>query len=200
LRVAAILVAGNELVPAEEIAESLPLTDVNVFTVRGSRLAQVVQQDPAIAAARIEPRLPNSIYVAVRERRPAVVWESPSGPTLADDSGLVIRDGARPLPTVSAPEGPAARPGERVDALAVQVAESVGPRVDELGLPGGRVEFRPGSGVALVAPGAARVVLGFGDEVEMKLSAYEAIRRYLEQSRQSAELIDVRFLDRPFYR
>jgi hypothetical protein len=200
LRVASILVAGNELVPAEEIAEALPVGDANVFTIRGSRLAPTILSDPAVAAVRVEPRLPDAVYVRVMERRPAVVWETSNGSVLADRTGLVLREGGSALPTVSAPEGPYPQPGERVSSQAVQIAETVGPLIDSLGLQGGRIEFRPESGVTLVAPGAARVVLGFGDDLQLKLDAYATIRRYLEQSRTTAELIDVRFLDRPFYR
>jgi cell division septal protein FtsQ len=200
LRVASILVAGNDLVPAEEIAEVLPVRDANVFTIRGSRLAPAILSDPAVAAVRVEPRLPDAVYVRVMERRPAVVWETTVGSVLADRTGLVLREGESALPTVSAPDGPFPQPGERVSPQAVQVAETVGPLIDSLGLKGGRIEFRPESGVTLVAPGAARVVLGFGDDLQLKLDAYTTIRRYLEQSRTTAELIDVRFLDRPYYR
>jgi hypothetical protein len=101
---------------------------------------------------------------------------------------------------VLAPEGPLAAPGERVDPDAVRVARDVGMRLSALGLPGGQVEYRPSTGVALVAPGAPRVQLGFGDDLDAKLSAYLAIRRHLEQTRTSAQLIDVRFLERPYYR
>jgi cell division septal protein FtsQ len=200
LRVASILVAGNELVPAEEIAEALPVRDANVFTIRGSRLAPAILSDPAVAAVRVEARLPDAVYVRVMERRPVVVWETSGGTVLADRTGLVLREGGSALPTVSAPEGPVPHPGERVSPQAVQVAETVGPLIDSLGLQGGRIEFRPESGVTLVAPGTARVVLGFGDDLQLKLDAYTTIRRHLEQSRTPAELIDVRFLDRPFYR
>jgi cell division protein FtsQ len=200
LRVSNILVAGSDLVPAEEIANALPMTHVNVFTVRGSRLANAITGDPAIESVRVEPHLPDTIYVRVRERRAAVVWDTPAGPLLTDDTGLVLREGTRSLPVVWAAEGPAPEPGGRVDRHAVLAAETIAPRIDTLGLPGGRVEFQPSTGVALVAPGRSRVVLGFNGNLEAQLAAYEAIRRYLEQSRAPAELIDVRFLDRPFYR
>ena len=44
------------------------------------------------------------------------------------------------------------------------------------------------------------MMLGFGDDLDAKIAAYQAIRRELDRTRTPAELIDVRFLERPYYR
>jgi cell division protein FtsQ len=195
-----IEIGGNQLVPAEELRAAVELDGVHILTVRSGRAARVLQANPAIAQARVQPRLNGTVRIEVVEREPAVVWDTGEQQVLTDLEGLALRDGRMPLPTVLAPEGPMVVPGGRVDPDAVRVARDVGLRLSALGLPGGQVEYRPSAGVALVAPGAPRVQLGFGDNLDAKLSAYLAIRRHLEQSRTSAELIDVRFLERPYYR
>ena len=193
-------VGGNLLVPTEEVQAAVDLKGVHVLAVRSGRTARILQANPAIAHARVQPQLYRTVRIEIVEREPVAVWDTGEVQVLTDVEGLALRDGRLALPTVLAPEGPAVAPGGRVDPDAVRVARDVGMRLSALGLPGGQVEYRPTAGVALVAPGAPRVQLGFGDNLDAKLSAYLAIRRHLEQTRSAAELIDVRFLERPYYR
>jgi cell division septal protein FtsQ len=193
-------VAGNLLVPTDEVLMTVELEGTHVLAVRSARAARLLEANPAIARAYVQPRFWGVVRIQLTEREPAVVWESGDLSVLTDADGLALREGRLPLPTVLAPEGPSVEPGGRVDPDAVRIARDVGMRLSALGLPGGQVEYRPSGGVALVAPGAPRVQLGFGDNLDAKLSAYQTIRRHLEQSRTSAQLIDVRFLERPYYR
>ena len=200
LRVSSILVAGNDLVPAEDVVALLPPQNINVFLVRGARLTGWLQVDPAIASARADPRLPAVIHLLIRERRPSAVWQSAEGPVLVDHDGLVLRPGFRSLPSVLAPEGLLPRVGERVHVQAVHAAEAVAPRTDAYGLADATIEFRPSIGVTLLVPGRYRVVVGHGDRLDLQLAAYDTVRRHLERTRTPAEVIDVRSYDRPFYR
>jgi cell division septal protein FtsQ len=149
----------------------------------------------------IRPHLPNSVDVLVTERSPAVVWEAGGRSLLADADGLALRDGRRDdLPVVHAPEGPAPDPGGRLDPETVRMAEALVPRLADEGLAGGQLEYRPSSGATVVLPDSLRVAIGAADGLEDKLAAYRAIRRYLDQNRTRAEFIDVRFLERPYFR
>ena len=78
--------------------------------------------------------------------------------------------------------------------------EVIAPRLGDIGLPTARVEYHPSSGVTLALPGSYQIVLGNGDNLEAKLKAFEAIRGHLEQTHTVAQVIDVRFLERPYYR
>ena len=196
-----LAIDGAALVPAEEIQQTLAVEGTNVFFVRSSRLERRLRLNPAIGRARVEPRLPDLAYVRVAERKPSVLWDGGGEPALVDATGLVIReaiDTPPQLPRVHAPGSPAVRAGERVDPSPVHVAEAVAPRLDALGLSNARLEYRPESGVTILGP--YRVAIGSEDQIEAKLAAYESIRRHLQQSRTRAELVDVRFLDRPYYR
>jgi hypothetical protein len=44
------------------------------------------------------------------------------------------------------------------------------------------------------------VALGFADNLDAKVDAYRAIRDHLNETQTVAELVDVRFLDRPYFR
>ena len=200
LQVAGVTIAGNELVTDEEILGGLDTEGANVFTVRTRRLEDILQTDPAISEALVRARLPNVIALRVEEREPVVVWVATGSPVLADRSGLALRYGARSLPAIYAPEGPIVEPGGRIDAEAVRMAQSLASRLDAVGVAGARLEYRPGSGMSIIASGSPRIALGFADDLEAKLAAYAAIKGHLEQTRTPAELIDVRFLDRPYFR
>ena len=200
LRVALVTIAGNDLVTDEEILGGIDVEGANVLTVRTRRLEDILQTDPAIGKAHVQARLPNVISVRVEEREPVVVWAGAERPVLTDRTGLALRDEARPLPTIYAPEGPVIEAGGRIDGDIVRMGQSLAPRLEALGLMGARLEYRPASGMSIVAPGSPRIALGFPEDLEAKLAAYSAIRAHLEQTRTPADLIDVRFLQRPYFR
>jgi POTRA domain, FtsQ-type len=201
LKVAEVVIVGNELVAAEDIAATINVGGTNTFAVRGRRLERILGADPAIESASVRARLPDTVEVVVHERAPAVVWETNDRSLLADDSGLALRDGARDdLPVIHAPDGPAPDPGGRVDPGAVRMARTLLPRLDAEGLGGGQLEYRPATGASLIMPDAARLAIGTADDLEDKLAAYRAIRAFLDQNRTHAQFIDVRFLGRPYFR
>jgi hypothetical protein len=200
LRVASVTIVGNSLASAPEITEQLDLEGQNVFSVRGPRLERLIEHDPLIQRAHVQPVLPNAVRIAIVERQPAVVWDTGDRQLLTDGTGLALREGIEPLPTVRAPEGPITDPGGRVDADAVHMAQAIGPQLDALGYTGGWLEYRPDRGVTLEGPGKEQVLLGFANDLPAKLAAYRSIRRYLDESHTAVQLVDVRFLDRPYYR
>jgi hypothetical protein len=200
-QIAEVVVAGNDLVAAEDIAATINVGGMNAFAVRARRLERILRADPAIEGITIKTRLPNTVEVIVHEREPAVVWEANGRNVLSDASGLALRDGARDdLPLIHAPDGPAPDPGDRVDGDAVRMARSLVPRLDSEGLHGGQLEFRPASGASVILPDSARLALGTTDDLEDKLAAYRSIRGFLDQNRTRAQFIDVRFLERPYFR
>jgi len=200
-RIAEVVVTGNELVAAEDIAATINAGGINAFAVRGRRLERILQADPAIENVVVRTRLPDRVEVMIHERAPAIVWEATGRTLLADARGVALRDGARDdLPVVHAPDGPAPDTGGRVDPDAVRMAQSLAPRMEAEGLGGGQIEYRPSTGATIILPDSVRVALGSPDDLEDKLAAYRAIRGYLDQNRMHAQFIDVRFLERPYFR
>lgn len=202
-----VLVSGSNLVPAEEIAATLGLSRPNVFHLRSRHLEALVETHPAIRQATVKPTLVGTVYVTVEERVPVLVWESNGRLALADAEGLALREVSPPLsereewralPVVHATGGPVLV-GGRIDPLAVQVVRAVTPALDSLGLSEGRLEYQPGAGVSVVGP-AHRVTLGSADRIDAKLDAYRAIRRYLDETRTSAQLVDLRSPESPYFR
>ncbi len=61
-------------------------------------------------------------------------------------------------------------------------------------------EYSADAGVTVIADSGLRVAFGRDDDLEWKVTALAAVRRELERQGQRAELIDVRFKDRPYVR
>lgn len=205
LQVSQVMIYGNEMVPSEEILASLGLERTNIFLVRTPRLERSLATHPAVARARVQLRLPDLVLVSVSERVPVAIWDTGGRKLLADGEGRAFRDApAGPpwssLPTLYAPEGPAPDLGEKVSPDAIRVAQALPARLEPVGIGNARLEFRPSNGVTVVPPGSPRMMLGFGDDLDAKIAAYQGIRRDLDRTRTPAEVIDVRFLERPYYR
>jgi len=142
---------------AEELRYAISPEGLHVFAIRSSRYERLLASFPAVRVAHVRPRLPDQVAIIVEERVPTVVWDTGDRQVLLDTEGLALKEGAESLPTVFAPEGPELQPGARIDSRAVRVAESVGHRLDSLGLGGGRVEI---PAVGWGKPGCARGAAG----------------------------------------
>ncbi|HET6379488.1 MAG TPA: FtsQ-type POTRA domain-containing protein, partial [candidate division Zixibacteria bacterium] len=63
-----------------------------LLTVDTGELAARVAQLPAVAEARVETRLPNSLAVTVVEKEPAITWRTPAALLVAAADGSVIAE------------------------------------------------------------------------------------------------------------
>ncbi len=194
-----VTVSGNDLVPTEEITSHLDVQGTNIFWARRARLARLIQMVPGVRDADVQIRFPDQVHVVVRERTPVAIWDTGTRRILVDADGYALRDGDAQLPVIVARETPIPGPGDRVDPDVVHVAQELAPRLEALGLGDAQLEYRPASGITLVS-GGRRVAIGFADQLDAKLDAYRTIRDYLNQTHTPAELIDVRFLERPYFR
>jgi cell division septal protein FtsQ len=194
-----VTISGNELVETPEITEELDVQGRNIFQTRRARLDRVISALPAVQDADVQIRLPDQVHIMIRERTPVVMWDTGGRRMLVDADGFALREGDAMLPIIVVHDAPVPEPGDRVDPEAVKIAQDVGPRLDALGLGDAQLDYRPSSGMTLVSRGR-RVALGFADNLDAKLDAYRAIQAHLAQTHTGAELVDVRFLDRPYFR
>ena len=199
LLVKRVTVSGNDLVSTDEIIGRVDALGTNIFQTRRHRLAQMVGTVPGVRDADIQIRFPDQIHVVVRERTPVAIWDTGGRRMLIDADGYVLREGDANLPVIAVHDAPRPEPGDRVDPEAVQIARVLAPRLSGLGLGDSQIDYRPASGVTLVSRGR-RVAIGFAENLDAKLDAYRTIRDHLDQTHTAAELVDVRFLDRPYFR
>jgi cell division septal protein FtsQ len=202
-RVSDTVVTGARLVSAAEIQDAAAVTGLNIFWVKQEEVDHRLQAISAIQSARVTTVLPNRLEVRIVERAPVAVWQSGGSSFLVDADGRVLRsiDQAVSLPTIRDVGTQPVQAGGTVDTQALVTTF----RLEQL-LPGvatlrpTEFEYSPDTGVTVVADSGARVRFGLSDDLDWKVAALVAVRRDLDRRGQRAELIDLRFKDRPYVR
>ena len=202
-RIAAVAVSGTRLLSDGEIETAAAVSGVNIFWLKQEEVARRLRTIPAIESVTVGAYLPNRFEIRIGERTPVAVWMAGDIPWLVDGEGRVLRWVQVPpaLPTLRDVGVPTLSPGDSVDRAGLQTLFRLGdllPRV--AGLTPREFEYSADAGVTVVADSGLRVVFGRSDDLDWKVSALVAVRRDLERQGQRAELIDVRFKDRPYVR
>jgi hypothetical protein len=158
---------------------------------------------PPVESANVSLQLPDQLLIEVKEREPVAIWQAGDIPFLVDRDGLVLaaRPADKPLMVVRDTSGQQLGPGSRVNADAVRgaaVADGLLSRT--FGSQPRQYEYSAETGLNVVQAVGPRLILGGSDQLEWKVAAIQTIVRHLEATRGSAELIDVRFNDRPYFR
>jgi cell division septal protein FtsQ len=202
-RITHVAVTGAQLVPVPEIEQVAAATGLNIFWARREEVAQRLQTISAIQSARVATVLPNRLEIRVVERVPAAAWRVGDTAFLVDADGRVLRatDQDTVLPTMRDLGTRPLQAGERVDPKALgtmlRLAQVLPQRA---ALRPAEFEYSPDTGVTVVGDTGTRMRFGLDDDLEWKVAALAAIRRDLDRQGQRAELIDVRFKDRPYVR
>ena len=100
---AALRIEGAAITPEGAIRERLALEPgQNIFQIASAPLEAAVLEIPAIASVEISVGLPDTVVVAVEERRPILVWQARDRAFLVDDSGVLFAERSDPGPAVLA--------------------------------------------------------------------------------------------------
>ena len=202
-RITSVVVTGTQLLSESEVETAAAVSGINIFWLKQEAVAQRLQAVPAIESVQAGAYLPNRFEVRIGERTPVAAWLSGDVAWLVDGEGRVLRSvpSLPALPTLRDVGASSLAPGGSVDQAALATLF----RLRELlpraaGLQPRDFEYSADAGVTVVADSGLRVVFGRGDDLDWKVTALVAVRRELERQGQRAELIDVRFKDRPYVR
>ena len=202
-RIGGVVVAGNQLLTAGEVEVAAAVRGMNIFWVRQEEVRQRLQALPAVKSARVTAFLPNRLEIQIRERSPVAVWQAGATALLVDEQGQVIGPAREPagLTLIRDLEPGELQAGAPVDAEAVETASRLQSLLPATARTAPReFEYSRASGVSAVVDFGPRVRFGNGDNLDWKAHALVAVRRELERTGQRAELIDLRFRDRPYFR
>ena len=202
-RVTKVVVAGNQLLSVSELEAAAAAYGANIFWVRQGEVRQRLQALPAVQSARVSTFLPNRLEIRVGERTPVAIWQAGGTAFLVDREGRILgaTPSARPLPTIRDVDPSDLRAGSIVDADALETTFRLQKLLPEVARTTPR-EFEYGreTGVSVVPDSGPRLRFGNRENLDWKMTALVAIRRELERTGQRAELIDLRFKDRPYVR
>ncbi len=216
--VRSIQVRGNVLLSRADVEQAAAVRGLNVFWVDGAETAERLRQLPLVERAEISPALPDRVEIAIVERRPTAFWVSGQQSYLVDAEGVILKAvdaeaqqaracAGQPcdprlaaMPTVGDPDGPPRAPGDRVDATALVAAAWLAVQLPGLGLQPLAFEWRPQQGLEVPTRDGWRARFDPARDLQAQVRTLALIRDHLSRSHASAQVIDVRFGNRPYYR
>ena len=202
-RISSVVVTGTRLLSDREVEATAAVSGINIFWLRQEEVARRLQALPAIESVQAGAYLPNRYEVRIAERTPVAGWIRGGATWLVDAEGRALRsvDAPPSLPTIRDADPTPLPTGTAVDRGALATLF----RLQEVllrvaGLSAREFEYSADAGVSVLTDAGVRVVFGRGEDLDWKVTALVAVRRELERQGQRAELIDVRFKDRPYVR
>jgi cell division septal protein FtsQ len=217
-QVRSIHVQGNVLLSQADVERVAAVKGTNVFWIDRALLAERVRRLPLVALAEITPTLPDGVDVAIVERQPAAFWQSGDKTYLVDREGVILKSvdaeaqqaracAGQPcdprlasLPAVTHPDGGPLAPGDRVDASTLTVSARLAAVLPGIGVQPLGFQWARETGLEVPTREGWRVRFDVRSDLERQVQNLSAIRDHLASTRTSAQLIDVRFGDRPYYR
>jgi cell division protein FtsQ len=217
-QVRSIHVHGNLLLSQAEVERAVAVKGINVFWIDRADVADRLRRLPLVADVEITPTLPDSVDVAIVERQPAAFWLSGEGSYLVDREGVILKlvDGeaqqARacagqpcdprlaPLPSVAQLDGQPLTPGDRVDPSALVGSARLGAVLPAMGVQPLGFEWSREVGLEVPTRDGWRAIFDTRRDLDGQVRTLATVRDYLASTRSSAQVIDVRFGDRPYFR
>jgi cell division septal protein FtsQ len=216
--VRSIHVHGNLLLSQAEIEQVAAVKGINVFWIDSAAVVERLRRLPLVQRADITPTLPDSVEVVIVERAPVAFWVSGGRSYLVDREGVILKPvdaeaqqvracAGQPcdprlaaLPTVAQPDGQKLSPGDRVEASALVASARLAAVLPGLGVQPLGFEWSGDFGLEVPTRDGWRARFDPATDLERQVRALTSIRGHLASTRTAAQVIDVRFGDRPYYR
>lgn len=221
LRVRTVRVTGAVLLSQAEVEQVAAVAGANLFWVDRRAVQDRLLAVPLVRRAEVVPVLPDTVEVRLVERRPTGFWISGERTYLVDARGTVLRAASelqgRPearacggqvcdpsvatdLPRVAQVDDQELRPGATVNAGALTASASLAALLPRAGLQPLAFEWSRDTGLQVPLASGVRVRFDGRADLPTQVSTFEAIREHLAASRLTAQVVDVRFADRPYFR
>jgi hypothetical protein len=217
-RVHSVTVQGNVLLSRAEVESAAAITGVNVFWVDRAQVAARLRTLTLVQRAEVSATLPDTVEISIVERQPAAFWVSGERSYLVDREGVILKavdaetQQARacagqpcdprlaPLPTVAQLDGQPLTPGDRVDPNALATSARLAALLPAVGVEPLGFEWSHDFGLEVPTRDGWRARFDGGGNVDLQVASLRTIRDEITRTRNVAELIDVRFEDRPYFR
>jgi cell division septal protein FtsQ len=169
-------VQGNVLVAAEEVYAATELEGVSIFWVDSDQTAARVEALPSVKSAQVKVRLPAQVVITIEERNPEFVWQIGDAQWWIDVEGTVIPSRTVLSNTLTIID---------IDAQPVSPGQALDPSI---------------IGISFNTPEGWPVHLGDGQNMDAKLTILINLRKDLLARGTAPEFIDIRFVEKPFYK
>jgi cell division septal protein FtsQ len=193
-----IQLQGNSVVTPAEVYAAAQLEGLSVFWVDPAAVAERVETLPNVRSARVEVGLPTDVTITIEERMPEFIWQTGQTQWWVDAEGIVVPLRAEVSDTLKVVDDDAqpVSAGQVLDPVITEAAYSLQRLIPELSV----VHYSSATGISFTTREGWPVYLGDGKNMDAKLTILVALRNNLLARGVSPEFIDVRFVDKPFYR
>lgn len=190
-------IEGNWRLPDDELLALSGLEGVNVFWADTQAAVLALEALPDVKSARISCSLPANCVISVVERKALLVWRQGEAQVWVGADGVAVRArGDLPNAVVlDAAGSKALMPGDRLDATLVSAVgelEQLQPSVRVYG-------YADHYGLSFRNARGWLVRLGNGEDVATHLALLRTLTEYLVSQGIEPALIDVRYLEAPYY-
>jgi hypothetical protein len=217
-QVRSVRIQGNVLLSRAEVESVAAVTGANVFWVDRAQVAERLRALPLVQRVEVGAMLPDTVEISIVERQPAAFWVSGDHSYLVDTEGVILKavdaetQQARacagqpcdprlaPLPTVAQLDGQPLSPGDQVDASALATSARLVSLLPTVGVQPLAFEWSRDSGLEVPTRDGWRARFDGSGNLDQQIASLGSIRDELARSRSTAEVIDVRFGDRPYFR
>lgn len=191
-------VQGNVLVAAEEVYAATELEGVSIFWVDSDQTAARVEALPSVKSAQVKVRLPAHVFITIEERNPEFVWQIGDAQWWVDVEGTVIpsRTVLSDTLTIIDIDAQPVSPGQALDPSIIEAAHSLRRLLPELRV----MHYSRATGISFNTPEGWPVHLGDGQNMDAKLTILINLRKDLLAHGTAPEFIDIRFVEKPFYK
>jgi hypothetical protein len=216
--VRAVRVTGNVLLNSEEVENAAAIARINIFWLNRAEVAARVGKLPLVQHVDISTALPDTVEIRIDERQPIGFWTSGDQTYLVDGEGVILKpvDGeteqaracaGQPcdprlaaLPSVAQTEAQSLTPGDRVDANALWTSARLASLLPAVGVQPVSFDWSPQTGLEVPTRDGWRARFDESGDIDRQVAALRSARDELSRARTTAQLIDVRYGDRPYYR
>ena len=189
LAVRSIEVAGASHVSRDQVIDAAGIgSGTRTFLVDEAAIEDRLEDAPWVARATVETRLPSTVVIRIRERRPLAAIQELGGYALLAADGALLDHVDRPwsLPViVSAPM----QSGVAWATTAARALAEIEPRVRKMIE---RVIVEPGPEIVLGMHSGVVVEFGSPDDAEAKGEALGAVLRWADRNGVHVGVVDVR--------
>ncbi len=193
-----IEVQGNTTVTTEEVYSTSGLEGLSVFWVDPAAVARRVETLSNVRLAHVKVRLPARVIITVEERTPVILWQTGDARWWVDAEGVIFpprADLSNALTIIDTDAQPVS-PGEALDPSIIETAQSLRRLLPELPV----MNYSRATGISFTTGEGWPVYLGDGHDMDAKLTILVNLRKDLMARGVTPKFIDVRFVERPFYK
>jgi len=195
-----IQIQGLERFTAGDIKQAINITGSAIFFVNPDRIRQDLQITyPGLSDIEVKVSWPANVLISLEERYPILAWNWEGHVRWVDKNGVAFEPHDEGLDVVQVISNmiPPTVEDRFVDPRLVDTVAALSPFIPE----NADMIFDQEHGLGWHDPRGWVVYFGFNDDdTGQKMNVYQSLVEYLEGKRISPKIINVEFLDSPYFR